>query len=75
MKIGCKENTVGGLDGILTYVKDNGDGFNLEHATYGKGISNMQARAKSLHGLLTHSSKVNEGTILELWLPYERGET
>lgn len=73
MTIGCKEKTVETVPGILIYVNDNGDGFDADQAIYGKGIANMQARAKSLHGILTHSSNVNEGTIVELWLPYERG--
>ncbi len=74
MKIGCQEENHEGISGIMTFVTDNGSGFNADQLSYGKGIANMQARAKSLHGVLTHSSHEDKGTLVKLWLPYERGK-
>ena len=70
--IGCKESTQDGVLGIASFVIDNGRGFDPAAATHGKGISNMAARAQSLHGSLICKSKPNEGCSITLWLPYKR---
>lgn len=72
MRIGCVEADHNGVPGISAYVADNGVGFEAASETLGKGLSNMRARASSLHGELTYQSSLNEGTIISLWLPYER---
>ncbi|MEP2736887.1 MAG: ATP-binding protein [Erythrobacter sp.] len=72
LTIGCKERSLDGASGIATYVIDNGRGFSLDGESYGKGLSNMQARAQSLHGSLECEAKPNEGCAITLWLPYER---
>lgn len=72
MKIGCIEREHDGVAGILTYVSDNGRGFDANQAAHGKGLSNIRARAKSLHGILSHESNSETGTTVTLWLPYKR---
>ena len=72
MRIGCKESDHKGVPGISTYVADNGAGFDTELETVGKGLSNIQARARSLHGELTYESSPQDGTVVALWLPYLR---
>ena len=74
MRIGCVEHELDGVRGILTYVKDNGDGFALDDVTNGKGLLNMKARAHSLHGALFFESEPGMGTSISLWLPYVREE-
>ncbi|MEL6681512.1 MAG: hypothetical protein AAFQ09_02565, partial [Pseudomonadota bacterium] len=72
MHIGCKEKDHEGQPGILTYVADNGDGFNVGDKREGKGLRSMQARARSLHGNLELESRLGYGTTIRLWLPYVR---
>jgi len=74
MKIGCREEIHEGISGIMTFVTDNGVGFKADQVSHGKGVANMRARAKSLHGVLTHDSSEDKGTLVKLWLPYERSE-
>lgn len=74
MRIGCVEQRYEGVPGISVYVSDNGDGFDEENVeTAGKGLSNIHARAQSLHGKLSSRSEVGSGSVVTLWLPYERG--
>jgi len=72
MRIGCKEQAYKGQPGISTYVVDNGDGFDTAQQPSGKGLSNMQTRATSLHGHLELTSRPGQGTAIRLWLPYVR---
>ena len=72
MRIGCEEKDNKGVPGISAYVADNGVGFDTEIETVGKGLSNIRARARSLHGELSCVSNPNGGTVVTLWLPYER---
>lgn len=73
MRIGCGEETRDGIPGIAAYVADNGRGFDQAQADRpGKGLGNIAARAQSLHGLLECRSSVDGGTLVTLWLPYER---
>ena len=73
MRIGCSEVECNGMPGIATYVRDNGCGFEVaRNELPGKGLSNMQSRATSLHGVLTCESTKDEGSVLTLWLPYQR---
>jgi sensor histidine kinase regulating citrate/malate metabolism len=37
-----------------------------------KGLANIRASARSLHGVLSSTSDRAAGTILTLWLPCER---
>jgi signal transduction histidine kinase len=72
MRIGCAEADHAGVAGITAYVADNGNGFDPSLNRHGKGLSNIQARARSLHGVLNYETKVGEGTVVRLWLPYAR---
>jgi signal transduction histidine kinase len=72
MRIGCYEKEHDGVAGVATFVADNGQGFDRDAALRGKGLSNIRARAKSLHGTLDHESAPGKGTVVRLWLPYAR---
>ncbi|MEP6017070.1 MAG: ATP-binding protein [Paracoccaceae bacterium] len=72
IRVGCYEKTENNCPGIQTYIKDDGDGFDVQLATKGKGMANMRARAKSLHGVLSCKSEPGHGTDVRLWLPYVR---
>ncbi|MFZ1566384.1 sensor histidine kinase, partial [Sphingorhabdus sp.] len=72
MRIGCREQSYDGVDGIAAYVTDNGHGFDASDELPGKGLANISARARSLHGLLHTESEPGRGTTITLWLPYQR---
>lgn len=72
IRIGCKESYHEGIAGITSYVADNGSGFDLNAETQGKGVSNIHARARSLHGTSDCESRIGVGTVITLWLPYDR---
>lgn len=72
MRIGCYEKEHDGVAGVATFVADNGQGFDRDAALRGKGLSNIRARAKSLHGTLDYESAPGKGTVVRLWLPYAR---
>ena len=72
IKIGCTESDHEGIPGISAYVADNGQGFDAHQEMNGKGLSNMRARARSLHGELSLESSPAQGTTVALWLPYKR---
>lgn len=73
MRIGCHEEARDGVAGITAYVADNGRGFDATGSERpGKGLGNIAGRAKALHGVLECRSSVDEGTVVSLWLPYER---
>ena len=72
MRIGCREQSTNGVDGLEAYVADNGHGFDASGDLPGKGLANIRARAESLHGLLYTQSDQQKGTMVTLWLPYQR---
>jgi signal transduction histidine kinase len=73
MRIGCHEDVHEGQVGIVTYVADDGRGFFAGGGDApGKGLANMRARARALHGLLTCDPGPDGGTVVKLWLPYAR---
>jgi signal transduction histidine kinase len=72
MRIGCREQSYDGVDGIAAYVADNGHGFDASSELPGKGLANICARARSLHGLLYTESEPGRGTMITLWLPFQR---
>ncbi|MEL7189858.1 MAG: hypothetical protein AAGK17_09940 [Pseudomonadota bacterium] len=72
MTIGCKERVHNGVNGIVTYTIDNGRGFDSVNESPGKGLSNMQARARALRGNLWSKSSAGNGCSILLWLPYIR---
>jgi len=54
---------------LLLLVKDDGKGFDVQHADEGNGLGNMQKRADSLMGILVIKSKDGEGTEIKLSIP------
>ncbi len=72
MRIGCHESERDGRAGIAVYVADNGAGFRTDEVARGKGLSNIHARARSLHGELTCESTIGNGSTVTLWLPHMR---
>ncbi len=72
MRIGCHESEQEGRAGIAVFVADNGIGFQTDEVACGKGLSNIHARAHSLHGELTCESAIAEGSTVTLWLPHQR---
>jgi signal transduction histidine kinase len=72
MRIGCAEAERNGIIGIAAYVADNGSGFDPALDVRGKGLANIRARAKSLHGDLWYKSQPGTGAVVTLWLPYTR---
>lgn len=51
---------------IAMRISDNGKGFDMNTLKYGKGIYSIKSRLKALNAQYTFSSKINEGTFLEL---------
>lgn len=51
---------------ITLNISDNGKGFDTETLKYGKGIYSIKSRLKALNAEYTFTSKINEGTFLEL---------
>lgn len=47
-------------------IKDDGTGFEVDKAELGNGLNNMKKRAIELNGELQITSKINEGTSIEL---------
>ncbi len=72
LRIGCAEREHNGIAGIAAYVADNGTGFDPDAAGPGKGLSNIRARARSLHGHLDYETQQGAGTVVTLWLPFVR---
>jgi signal transduction histidine kinase len=72
MQIGCCEESRNGVEGLVAFVSDNGVGFDVSGKTQGKGVANIKSRTQSLQGQLECISQVGAGTLLRVWLPYER---
>lgn len=53
-------------DTLTIRIWDNGIGFNVEKSKKGIGIKNIEERTKALGGSLKISSKINEGTTIEV---------
>lgn len=53
-------------------VKDDGRGFDPLKETNRNGIRNIKERVEKWHGFLRIQSEVNEGTFVELCLPFDR---
>lgn len=72
IEIGAKPAKFADIEGIETWISDNGVGFDLNLSSRGRGISNMNARAQTLGGEFVRKSKLNAGTKIMLWLPLSR---
>jgi signal transduction histidine kinase len=73
IEIGCFDETRGGSPGVTAFVADNGRGFEQGAEAFGgKGLSNMQARASAIQGILQCLTSPGGGVRISLWLPYDR---
>ena len=55
---------------ILLDITDNGDGFDTTKSKKGIGLKNMTSRVDNLKGSITFNSKIGEGTIVNVKIPY-----
>jgi len=70
---GCLEERRGARDGGLTFAQDNGQGFTADsRPSGGRGLANMQARAKSIHAEFGVTSQPGAGTRVTVWLSQQR---
>ncbi|MBS1575679.1 MAG: hypothetical protein JST09_10290 [Bacteroidetes bacterium] len=63
-----------GADNLQVIIKDNGKGFDTEEAVKknnGLGLLNIKTRAALTGGSSTIESKLNEGTTINITIPYE----
>lgn len=51
-------------------VKDNGSGFDTEHAPKGMGLSNMRSRVEEYGGTFEVTSRLGEGTLIRADIPF-----
>ena len=51
---------------VTLNIRDNGKGFDVSNTVKGNGLYNMKKRAEMLKGALTVTSKIGEGTALQL---------
>ncbi len=54
---------------LVMHIQDFGKGFDKKIIIKGNGLDNMQVRAKELKGSLQISSKLQQGTELDLSFP------
>ncbi|MBI5474062.1 MAG: hypothetical protein HY961_17130 [Ignavibacteriae bacterium] len=57
---------IGGNDGLLLRISDNGVGFDPQGVRRGSGLNNLQVRSERLHALLHMESSPNNGTVVEV---------
>jgi len=74
IELGCFEDCRDGEPGLTTYVADNGVGLGSERPAAGRGMANMQARARALHGQLDCAPCEGGGVRVTVWLPFTRDE-
>lgn len=58
-------------DVICIAISDDGKGFEINKSKKGIGIKNINSRIEEIDGTANFNSKLNEGTILTLNIPYE----
>lgn len=56
-------------DFLYVKIKDDGIGFVLKKSNSGIGIKNIKSRIKKINGVCTITSKINEGTIINIKIP------
>ncbi|SMD35998.1 PAS domain S-box-containing protein [Reichenbachiella faecimaris] len=58
---------------ILLYISDDGKGFDTKDPNYksGHGLTNLKERTKTLHGFIDINSKPNNGTTIQVRIPFE----
>lgn len=72
IEIGARPSQLEGHDGIETWIRDDGIGFDTQGLSSGRGLGNMGARAALLGGKFIQSSRKGIGTRSVLWLPLRR---
>lgn len=55
---------------IITMIKDNGNGFDIENVKSGNGLLNMRVRAQTFGSKMLIDSKPGKGTTITFSLPY-----
>jgi two-component system NarL family sensor kinase len=61
-------------EGLDIFIRDNGKGFDVENAIFsqtGLGLQSIINRAKIIGGNAQFSSKIQEGTTVNIFIPYE----
>ncbi|HET8737980.1 MAG TPA: two-component regulator propeller domain-containing protein [Pricia sp.] len=58
--------------GLYMGIRDNGAGFDVEHADTGNGLENMRKRAQTLRGQLHIGSSPEKGTEITLRMPLKK---
>ncbi|MCB0383491.1 MAG: two-component sensor histidine kinase, partial [Psychroserpens sp.] len=56
---------------ILLSITDDGEGFDVNKSKKGIGIKNINARVMDLNGKVDFISKINEGTTINIKIPYK----
>jgi len=59
---------------LILKIRDDGVGFNIDHSNKTKktsGIYNIERRTKMINGTCKIESKINEGTAIEINIPYK----
>jgi Signal transduction histidine kinase len=55
---------------IILMIEDDGKGFDVGNYKDGYGLRNLEARTKSLHGVMTIDSHPGKGTSVLIEIPY-----
>lgn len=57
---------------LLVVVQDDGIGFDPEQKTSRNGLSNLKKRVRKWNGYMEICSKLDEGTLIEIKIPFDR---
>ena len=57
-------------ENLVVVIKDDGVGFNITNAKKGIGLMNIKSRTESLRGKVKIMSEPNNGTVIEIKIPY-----
>lgn len=63
-----------GIERDMFYISitDNGKGFDAKQETNRHGLANIKARVKKWKGDILISSKIDQGSKFEIWIPFDR---
>ena len=56
-------------EGLQLVVRDDGQGFDMEHKSNGYGLKSMTQRARKMNAVVTINSKLNKGTEVSISMP------
>ncbi|NRR93127.1 tetratricopeptide repeat protein [Winogradskyella undariae] len=57
-------------ENLVVVIRDDGVGFNITNAKKGIGLMNIKSRTESLRGKVKIMSEPNNGTVIEIKIPY-----